>query len=423
MARIKAWGLGLTALTFAIAAASPIVAQPPASPASPAGPPGPDYSAIKAIIINRCVACHGPTVQRAGLRLDDREAAMKGSVNGPVIVPGHSESSKLFAMVASKRMPVDSELSVLELANLKSWIDGGALWREKRVVANLVVDPKIEAFRLALRNQDKPATAALLADPALAKARGKNATTALHQVAIYGDAAQARALLDAGADVNAADQDGVTPLIWAVRDDAVALLLIDRGADVNATSDADVTPLVAAAGRTSGTAVVRRLIEKGVKPTMGQMAQMGASAGANGALETIRLLFPKVIPANGPGATAASATSMIAECTACVDYLIAQGAKGATLSDALVMAANWGDAALVKRLIDQGAALDGHGPQGATVLISATLSDREPAEKVRLLLAAGADVNAPDAHGRTPLIYARQIHPEIAPALIAKGAK
>jgi ankyrin repeat protein len=87
------------------------------------------------------------------------------------------------------------------------------------------------------------------------------------------------------------------------------------------------------------------------------------------------------------------------------------------------MAANSGDAALVKRLLDLGATLDGKGPQDASALISATVSDREPMQKVNLLLAAGADVNTPDAHGRTPLYWAKQVHPEIAPVLMAKGAK
>src|SRR5204863_5275671 len=123
--------------------------QPPG--AAPPGP-APEFNTnLRPIFANRCASCHGATVQRGGLRLDDRDAALKGSVSGPVIVPGHSETSKLYQMVASKKMPLDDELSVLELEALKDWIDGGAPWPVKRVIPNMTVDPKVEAFRLALR--------------------------------------------------------------------------------------------------------------------------------------------------------------------------------------------------------------------------------------------------------------------------------
>jgi len=93
------------------------------------------------------------------------------------------------------------------------------------------------------------------------------------------------------------------------------------------------------------------------------------------------------------------------------------------LNIALVLAANSGDAAQVKRLLDLGATLDGRGPQDATALIAAVMSDREAAQKVSLLLAAGADPNLADAHGRTPLLLAARLHPEATPLLLAKGAK
>ena len=56
-------------------------------------------------------------------------------------------------------------------------------------------------------------------------------------------------------------------------------------------------------------------------------------------------------------------------------------------------------------------------------MIAAAVSGHDAAEKVRLLLAAGADVNAPDAHGRTPLLFARAANPQIVDMLLAKGAK
>jgi ankyrin repeat protein len=417
-------------VTFAVMAAACLsalmiagstAAQPPGG--APPGPPVDFNTNVRPIFVNRCVSCHGAAVQRGGLRLDDRDAALKGAASGPVIVPGHSDKSKLYQMVASKKMPLDDELSVLELQALKDWIDGGAQWPAKRVIPNMAVDPKVDAFRLALRNQDKKAIATLLADPALAKARGVNGTTALHLVAVFGDAAQAKALLDKGADVNAADQDGITPLIWAVRDDAIAGLLIDRGANVNAVSDGGIDALTAASGRATGAAVIRRLLDKGAKPAMPQQMQTAAALGFTSNLDGIKLLYPKVLDVNGPQGNATAAIVTNTQCMACLDYLISQGAKGKTLNDALVFAANSGNAAMVKRLLDLGATLDGKGTQDATALIAAAITDREPAEKLRLLLAAGANPNVPDAHGRTPLMYAKIYHPDLAPMLVAKGAK
>ncbi len=415
--------LAVVAVAFvsALMIAGSTAAQPPGG--APAAPPVDFNTNVRPIFVNRCTSCHGAAVQRGGLRLDDREAALKGSASGPVIVSGHSDKSKLYQMVVSKKMPLDDELSVLELEALKEWIDGGAGWPVKRVIPNMAVDPKVEAFRLALRNQDKKSIGKLMADPALPKARGVNGTTALHQVAVYGDAALAKALLDNGADVNAADLDGVTSLIWAVRDDAIAGLLIDRGANINAVSDGGIDALVAASGRTTGAGVIRRLLEKGAKPAMPQQMQIAVALGFTSNLDGIRLLYPKVLDVNGPQGNATTAIVANTGCSACLDYLISQGAKGKTLNDALVFAANSGDAAMVKRLLDLGATLDGRGTQDATALIAAAITDRQPAEKLRLLLAAGADPNVPDAHGRMPLMYAKIYHPDLAPMLIAKGAK
>jgi ankyrin repeat protein len=57
--------------------------------------------------------------------------------------------------------------------------------------------------------------------------------TALHMAARRGNTEVAEALLDCGADINAADRAGVTPLHRAknCRKAAVALLLVSRGAD------------------------------------------------------------------------------------------------------------------------------------------------------------------------------------------------
>src|SRR5581483_7973817 len=59
-----------------------------------------DYqSDIKPILTASCVACHGPEKQRAGLRLDSRDQALKGGNSGPVLKPGDAVNSRLLHVV------------------------------------------------------------------------------------------------------------------------------------------------------------------------------------------------------------------------------------------------------------------------------------------------------------------------------------
>lgn len=88
---------------------------------------------IDPILRKRCQACHGSVTQMSGLRLDSREAALKGGSGGTVIVPGSSSSSKLFRLVSgaegNKVMPPSgSRLSAEEVELVRLWIDQGVIW-------------------------------------------------------------------------------------------------------------------------------------------------------------------------------------------------------------------------------------------------------------------------------------------------------
>lgn len=80
-----------------------------------------------------------------------------------------------------------------------------------------------------------------------------------------GDMAQVRALLEGGADVNAAHGDGMTALHWAAQNarPEIAEMLVHAGANLEAvTRLGDVTPLHLAARSGSG-AIVKLLVDRG----------------------------------------------------------------------------------------------------------------------------------------------------------------
>ncbi|MCB9937432.1 MAG: DUF1553 domain-containing protein [Planctomycetaceae bacterium] len=95
-----------------------------------------DFEAeLRPLLIARCGECHGPQVQKGGLRLDARHTAFKGGDSGEVIVPGSSDESELLRRVSSddadERMPPDGmPLAKDEIELLTRWIDSGADWPE-----------------------------------------------------------------------------------------------------------------------------------------------------------------------------------------------------------------------------------------------------------------------------------------------------
>src|SRR5687768_13329031 len=61
---------------------------------------------IHPIFQKSCVECHGPDKQKAKLRLDSRETALKGGSSGPAIVPGKADESEVYKRII---LPADHD--------------------------------------------------------------------------------------------------------------------------------------------------------------------------------------------------------------------------------------------------------------------------------------------------------------------------
>lgn len=74
----------------------------------------------------KCANCHGAG-DSAGLKVNNYDALMQGSKNGPVVTPGNPDQSKLFQMVATRKMPPSGQkLTAAELSSVRAWILAGA---------------------------------------------------------------------------------------------------------------------------------------------------------------------------------------------------------------------------------------------------------------------------------------------------------
>src|SRR5260370_710467 len=105
-------------------------------------------SQIRPIWANNCFSCHGPEKQKAKLRLDSQDALTKGSENGPVIVPGKPEASKLIQAInygGDPQMPPKGKLPPKAIDALTAWVKMGLPWPDSAVKAS--ADSETEAWK------------------------------------------------------------------------------------------------------------------------------------------------------------------------------------------------------------------------------------------------------------------------------------
>jgi cytochrome b subunit of formate dehydrogenase len=82
-------------------------------------------ASIGAMFQSKCMTCHNATLATNGLSFASYADALRGASDGPVIVPGDANSSKLVQIQSAGGH--SGQLSPEELAVVKNWINAGAL--------------------------------------------------------------------------------------------------------------------------------------------------------------------------------------------------------------------------------------------------------------------------------------------------------
>ncbi len=94
---------------------------------------------VRPVLAGQCFACHSVKAKTpfAGLRLDSREAMLKGGDHGPVLVPGKPGQSRLVEAVRFQglRMPPTGKLPDDQIANLVRWVEMGAPWPKQQAAS------------------------------------------------------------------------------------------------------------------------------------------------------------------------------------------------------------------------------------------------------------------------------------------------
>jgi hypothetical protein len=86
---------------------------------------------VRPILVEQCQSCHGPKKQMGGLRLDSREAILKGGDSGPALKTGDPDESRLIRAVrhdGDLKMPPRKKLPPPAIDALAAWVKAGAPW-------------------------------------------------------------------------------------------------------------------------------------------------------------------------------------------------------------------------------------------------------------------------------------------------------
>jgi cytohesin len=297
-----------------------------------------------------------------------------------------------------------------------------AVMRGDRAAVRALVEQKADvntpqadgatALHWAVFRSDKELVDLLIKAKANPKAANREGATPLWLASVNGDAPIVAALLNAGADANEKLPLGRTPLMEASRTGNVEAMkvLLDHGAAVNAKETLrGTTPLMWAADE-GHAAAIRLLIqhgadikarsnpaERGRGPALGKSSDPRKQVAAQGAARAAGQASP---PLGGgraaPQGRGGRGGGRGGQAAAGADQGTDQAAD--FTDDAAAAAFGFGGAGRGRAVVKDGGEL--------TSLVYAVRAD--DLESVKVLLAAGADVNQVTGYGWSPLLVATQ---------------
>jgi len=188
-----------------------------------------------------------------------------------------------------------------------------------------------------------------------------------------------------------------------------------------------------AAGHPGGAPVVKLLLNRGAKlnPNANPATESSPliQAATAGDAEIMQLLIDRGADVKA-AAQPALAMAITMECSKCLDLLVTKNPEPAAYTGALLETVVLADVRTVRLMLDHGADVNAFDPTGRTPLMYAAVSDLLPLDVVKLLIERGADVNAKSRHtqsgdaGLTVLDIAKlQGDTPIVELLIKSGAK
>ena len=269
---------------------------------------------------------------------------------------------------------------------------------------------------------------------AVAGLKAAAAETSLVDAIKQGNLDAVRALLTRRADVNAGELDGTTPLHWAVRadDSGTVAMLLGAGARADVANRYGITPLWLAA--TNGNAaMIATLLKAGAQvdaalPSGETALLVAASSGNADAVRTLlqhgadvrtrERLFGQtalmIAAAENHPEVCKALIAAGSEVDARIPPTQAAGRQGGLSNSAsgeftaLMYAARQGSIAAAGALIAAGADLEKGDPSGVRPLRLALFNGHF--DFAAMLIEAGANINAADDVGRTPVYEAVALH-------------
>ncbi|HSH94432.1 MAG TPA: c-type cytochrome domain-containing protein [Roseimicrobium sp.] len=136
-----------------------------------------------ALLRANCLSCHNSEKTKGDLNLTTRELALKGGENGPALVPGQAEESRILKVVkkdGDPHMPPKKQLSDGQIKTLRDWLHNGGDWDAKILLAP-VDDNKLVTL-VALPAAYQPALALTLSPDEKKLAVGRGNRIQIHDL-------------------------------------------------------------------------------------------------------------------------------------------------------------------------------------------------------------------------------------------------